>query len=114
MSKKKHYNGQNGQNLQQEKKENRFRTSSGFEYELNTKNLQDVRFLDALVEMEDPSTKEEQRVVSMIRVIRMILGTEQKDALYARIEKQYGWVPPAAVAKELKDIIGNLSESKKK
>ena len=89
-------------------------TSSGFEYELKAKNLQDMRFLDALVLMEDESLSESERTVNMIRVLRLMLGENQKDALYAHVVKLNGWASPAAVGRELKDIISNFDESKKK
>ena len=92
----------------------KFRTLTGFEYTIQAKNIQDMRFLDALVSMEDPALTEAERVVSMVRVIRMMLGEEQKEALYAHVTKLHGWADPAAVGAELKSIISNFDESKKK
>ena len=128
MSKKKNgysrpKNQQQNQNIQQESKaqpeqttpfRKLLKTSSGFEYELQAKNLQDMRFLDALVLMEDESLSESERTVNMIRVLRMMLGENQKDALYAHVVKLNGWASPAAVGRELKDIISNFDGSKKK
>ena len=115
MGKKKHYNGQNRQHAnQQAREENVFRTTSGFEYRLEAKNLQDMRLLDAMVEMEDQSTPYQSRITSMIKVIRMMLGEDQKEKFYAHVVKLYGWADPEAVGRELKDIIDNLNGSKKK
>lgn len=123
MSKKKNgyyyqsKNQQQNQNIQQEQTtpfRKTLSTSSGFEYILQAKNLQDMRFLDALVLMEDESLSESERMVNMIRVLRLMLGESQKDALYAHVVKLNGWASPAAIGRELKDIISNFDESKKK
>ena len=89
-------------------------TSSGFEYTLAAKNLTDMRFLDALVTMQDESLSEPERTIATVRVIRMLLGEEQKDAFYAHITKKYGWPSPAVVGKELGEILANFDQSKKK
>lgn len=92
----------------------KLKTSTGFEYTLEAKNLTDMRFLDALVIMQDESLPESERTTATIRVIRLLLGEGQKDAFYAHITKEYGWASPEAVGKELGDILTNFDDTKKK
>ena len=117
MSQKKR-NGQQGQQNTQTQKPSpigqKLKTATGFEYELKAKNLSDMRFLDALVIMQDESLSEAERTTATVRVIRMLLGEGQKDAFYAHIAKHYGWASPAAVGKELGDILANFDQGKKK
>ena len=121
-NKKKRYYGQQmyqkAQGQEQQKTQTligrKLRTSSGFEYTLKAQNLQDMRFLDTLVAMEDESLTEAERVTNMVRFLRLALGETQKDAFYAHIVRIYGWASPAAVGKELRDILNNFDQGKKK
>lgn len=99
--------------LQQEKSPKIFSTKSGFTYQI-TENMNDMRLLDALVTMQDPSLSETERSVACTKAIRFILGENQKEALFAHIVRRYGWARPDAVARELMEIIANFDESKKK
>lgn len=96
------------------KTEKKYRTPSGFEYTLKAENLQDMRLMDALVSMEDTTLTEAERVTSMVRVIQLLLGFDQKEALYAHVVRNVGWASPVAVGLELKAIIRNFDEAKKK
>lgn len=124
MGKKKHYN-QTGRNQAQqsksfpqdhkpaEKEPKFYHTSSGFQYQI-TENVHDMRLVDALITMQDPSLEESERSIACMKALRMLLGNDQKEALYAHIVKRYGWVPPKAIVKEMMDIIANFEENKKK
>lgn len=122
MSNKKRNNGQNmpprqPQTQQQENQSpigQKLKTSTGFEYELKAANMADMRFLDALVSMQDASLPEAERVTSTVRVVRYLLGEGQKDAFYAHVVQKYGAASPAAVGKELGDILANFDAGKKK
>ena len=92
----------------------RLKTRTGFEYKLEAKNLTDMRFLDGLVTMQDPNKSESERTLATVRVIQILLGDEQKDAFYEHIVRTYGWADPAAVGKELGDILANFDQGKKK
>lgn len=125
MSKKKYSGYQNrNQNEQQMQKTPQdhmqreagpktFSTKSGFKYQI-TENMNDMRLLDALVTMQDPSLSETERSVACTKAIRFLLGENQKEALFAHIVKMYGWARPDAVARELMEIIANFDEGKKK
>lgn len=122
MSKNKNRNGTpRQQNAPQDHKQpekkpqtNKIRTGTGFEFEIKMKNPTDMRFVDALVGMDDESQPENLRLVDMIRVIRMLMGDAQKDAFFDHVAKAYGWASPGAVGKELRDIFASLDQSKKK
>lgn len=92
----------------------KLKTRTGFEYTLKAKNLTDMRFLDGLVTMQDPNKSESDRTLATVRVIQLLLGDEQKDAFYEHIVKTYKWADPAAVGKELGDILANFDQGKKK
>lgn len=124
MGKKKHYN-QTGSNQAQQaetlpqdhkpadKAPKIYQTSSGFRYKI-TENLYDMRLVDALVTMQDPSLEESERSIACMKALRLLLGNDQKEALFAHIKKRYGWVPPKATINEMMEIIANFEENKKK
>ena len=92
----------------------KYKTSSGFEYEINTQNLNDMTIIDGLITMNDATVQEHIRVVAMIRVLRGLLGEEQKDALYAHVIQKEGQAKTEAIGRELREIIESLDENKKK
>lgn len=94
--------------------ERKIKTASGFECAINEENLQDMRLIDALVSMEDTGLDAGSRIVSMIRVLRLMLGEEQKDAYYNYLVKKKGKADPQTVGEDLKVIINSLNEDKKK
>lgn len=67
--------------------------SNGFEYEVDTDVLTNMRFLDMMVEATEDGTL-------FTRAVRMLFGVEQREALYTHIEEQ-GKVPTP-------DLIGEL------
>ena len=94
--------------------ERKIKTASGFECVVNEENLQDMRLIDALVSMEDTGLAEGSRIINMIRVLRLMLGEEQKDAYYNFLVKEKGKADPVTVGEDLKVIINSLNEDKKK
>ncbi len=92
-----------------------FTTRGGFECRLDLKAFYDVRFLDAIVTMEDNSVKDEVRGVAMMRALRFLFGEEQKDAFYQHIADQNdGYAGIEDVSEELLDIIHYVGKDKKK
>lgn len=93
----------------------KFTTQSGFKCKFDRKAFFDMRFLDAIVMMEDGGVKDEAKGVAMMRAVRFLLGEEQKDAFYLHIaEKNDGHVSVEAVSKELYEIIRYVGNDKKK
>jgi hypothetical protein len=53
---------------------------NGFEFEIDERNLDDMRFIEDLAAMDD-------NPLIMPRVFEKMLGKEQKEALYKHLEK---------------------------
>ena len=90
------------------------KTSSGFICDVSTENLDDMRLLDALIDMETPGISDFYKVKATKDVILALLGEEQKELLYQHIEKTHGKAKAGVVAQELQEIIQGLGEDKKK
>lgn len=78
-------------------------TASGFAYSIPDENVNDMEFLDALAEAEDGNP------LRISKVLRLLLGDEQRKALYDRLRGEDGHVPVESVMAELKDILANDS-----
>lgn len=77
---------------------------SGFDYEVDENNLDDMRLFDDLAAMEE-------NPLVTIRVIEKILGKEQKEKLYKHLEKD-GRVPTKDFSDALSEIIEKTSQLK--
>lgn len=81
-------------------------TKSGFKYTMDPTTLQDMRVLDSLADVIDPDAPEIRKIVGMSKLTEMILGADQKKALYEHISSQHdGKVPPAALEVELTEML---------
>ncbi len=81
-------------------------TSTGFAYEYDEHRLDDFRFVDTLVLIQDADTSAFDRIVGVSKLLSMILGEDQKKALYTHIGAAYdGRVPLADAEKALEDIM---------
>lgn len=78
-------------------------TTSGFAYSIPDENVNNMEFLDALAEAEDENP------LRISKVLRLLLGDEQRKALYDRLRDEDGRVPVESVMAELKDILANDS-----
>ena len=74
------------------------KTSTGFEFEIDEQKLDDMEFLDALAEVDDNS-------LALPKIIKTILGYDQKKKLYDHLRSDEGRVPIKAVAKEIAEIM---------
>ena len=81
-------------------------TSSGFHFEIDEDNLDDIEVLEGLAKIDKGNP------LALPDVIERILGTEQKKALYEHIRKEKGKVPTSTVNQELTDIILNADNGK--
>ncbi|MBR1689399.1 MAG: hypothetical protein IJ713_01335 [Oscillibacter sp.] len=87
-------------------------TSTGFAYRFDTERLDDMRFVDVLAELVDPDTPEFEQLIACSQLLTMMLGREQKQALYAHVaERNGGRAPVAAVQTELGEIMGNAGKN---
>lgn len=86
------------------------KTSSGFVFEIPEENLDNYDLLEVLAEIDSGNTG------LMPKMIEMLLGKEQKDALKEHIRKQDGRVSSAkmfAVVDEIFNITKDNNEVKK-
>lgn len=81
-------------------------TSTGFRYEFDETRADDMRFVDLIAEISDENAPEFERLHGCSRLIEMLLGKEQKAALYDHIGQTHdGRVPYADLEKALAEIM---------
>ena len=75
-------------------------TKSGFSYELDETKLDDMELLDAIAEMEG-------NPLNISKVLKTILGNDQRKALYDHLRDDTGRVSVKAVAEAIADIFSS-------
>ena len=81
-------------------------TSSGFTFEFDEARADDMRFVDLIVEATDEKTEEFRKLSATSKMIEMLLGKEQKAALFDHIGQSHdGRVPFAELEKALTEIM---------
>lgn len=83
----------------------RVTTASGFETEINENALNDMELLDAFMGMDRGDVMQVSVVVNKL--------IPNKKELYNHVRKEDGTVPIEDVAKEIADIVGSISGTKK-
>ena len=73
---------------------------SGFAYQIEDHVLDNMELLDAIVEVD-------QNPMNLSKVLKMLLGDEQKKALYNHLRAEHGNVPIVAVSNAVAEIFGN-------
>lgn len=73
---------------------------SGFAYQIEDHVLDNMELLDAIGEVD-------QNPIYMSKVLKMLLGDEQKKALYNHLRTEHGNVPIAAISDAITEIFGN-------
>lgn len=76
------------------------RTKSGFKYSIEEDNI-DQELLDALAEADDGNP------LKISKVIRLMLGDEQRKRLYDHLRDEKGHVPIKAVIDTFSEILAN-------
>jgi hypothetical protein len=80
------------------------KTRSGFEFEFDRENL-DMECIDMLGELED-------NPLSVGKILKHLLGKEQKKRLYDSLRNERGHVPPDKTMEAFTDILNTSDESK--
>lgn len=81
-------------------------TSTGFSWTFDETRADDVRFVELLAQIQAPETAEMDRLISASKVVGMLLGEEQKAALYDHIGSRHeGRVPFAELFAALSEIM---------
>lgn len=73
------------------------KTKSGFEYKINPDIMDDMELLDAIAEIDE-------NPINVSTVLKMVLGDQQRKALYDHLRNDEGRVPVKAVAEAIVDI----------
>lgn len=71
--------------------------SSGFQYEIAEETLDNMELLDAIVDADD-------NTLGITKVVRLLLGDEQRRKLYDHLRTEKGNVPVAAVSEAVAEI----------
>lgn len=82
-------------------------TSSGFSFSIDEKSLNNMEFIDALVDASDDNP------AAISRVVKMLLGTEQRGRLYDHLRDEDGHVSIVAVSSEIVEILKSSGKSGK-
>ncbi len=76
-------------------------TNSGFEYSINEDDLNDMEFIDTLVDIKDND------FTAFSKLATIMLGKEQKQRLYDFLKEREGKVRIDSFVKEMTDILSN-------
>lgn len=80
------------------------KTSTGFNFEIDPERLDNMEFIDVLVELED-TTDVGKALTANKKLIDFVLDPEQKKKLYDHVRTKKGNVPIEACTKEVMEII---------
>lgn len=90
-------------------------TSDGFAFEYDESRLDDMRFVDVLVEVVDPDAGLLAKMKGISRMLDMLLGKDLKAALYDHIGRSHdGRVPRAELEKALEEIMSAAGKDAEK
>lgn len=78
---------------------------SGFEYKIEDSALDNMELLDLIVEVD-------QNPLAISKVIKMLLGEEQRNKLYDHLRSEKGNVPVVAVSEAVAEIFQSSNQGK--
>ena len=81
------------------------KTSSGFEFSILKKMLNNAEFLEAFAEVQNGDT------MKIFDLVKKTLGQDQKQRLYDHIRDEDGCVPTEVLANEFAEIVSTLGEA---
>lgn len=81
-------------------------TSTGFAFSFDERNADDMRMIELIALSDDESASEFQKLAATTKILEMLLGKEQKTALYEHIGQFHdGRVPVGELMEALKEIM---------
>lgn len=83
------------------------KTKSGFEFQIEDSNLDNMELLDALAEIDGGN------VAALPRASALLLGNEQKKSLYNHLRSEKGNVPMESFMDEITEIMKIIGEDGK-
>lgn len=78
---------------------------SGFEYKIEESALNNMELLDLIVEVD-------QNPLAISKVVKMLLGEEQRNNLYDHLRTEKGNVPVVAVSEAVAEIFQSSNQGK--
>lgn len=81
-------------------------TENGFKFSINDKALNNMELVEAIAEVDHNK-------LLLPRVLNLLLGEEQKKALYDFVREEDGCVPMDQIAAEVEAILHALGEKEK-
>ncbi len=78
---------------------------SGFEYRIEESALDNMELLDLIVEVDE-------NTLAISKVIKMLLGDEQRNKLYDHLRTEKGNVPVMAVSEAVVEILKSSNQGK--
>lgn len=89
-------------------------TSTGFAFKFDERNADDMRMVELIALGDDDTASEFQKLAASSKILEMLLGKEQKAALYEHIGKSNdGRVPLADLMKAMAEIMNAGGDSLK-
>lgn len=89
-------------------------TSTGFAFKFDERNADDMRMVELIALGDDDTASEFQKLAASSKILEMLLGKEQKAALYDHIGKSNeGRVPLAELMKAMAEIMNAGGDSLK-
>lgn len=82
-------------------------TKSGFHYEIKDAMFDNMELVDTIAEAS------ENNPVAVSRMVKMVLGTEQRKKLYEHLRTEDGRVPTELVFKEIGEIFASFGKEEK-
>lgn len=77
------------------------KTTTGFEYKIEVKRLNDMELLEVFAELDT-------NPVALPRALEMLFGAAGKKALYDHVRTKSGEVPIDSIEKELSEILSSV------
>lgn len=89
-------------------------TPSGFSFAYDEENADDMRLVDALATVMDDEADSFDKISAASRAAELLLGKEQKRALYDHVGKSHGGrVPAEALFSELEAVMLSGKDAEK-
>lgn len=82
------------------------KTKTGFAYKIEDANLNNMELVDAIAEADG-------NPIAVSKVVLLLLGAEQRKALYDHLRAENGTVPVGAVKDAILDIFQNSGSTVK-
>ena len=89
-------------------------TTSGFEYEVEADAADDLEVFEAIRSATDPDVPSMEKVHSLFKAFRLIIGDEQDKALRAYLKEKHGRIKTSDYRREAEEVFAKLNGPKKK